>query len=134
MVVVVLAGVAVLFMSAFYGSVVLYRIRPGAVAASRYFYDHAPPGSVLGLGSPNVPARVGANYDGFGAGSSPPPLTAVEDLQGHRLGTVEPTIAAAGPAERTAGDTAGSGSSGASQASLVRPQGIGTGRRLPGRQ
>jgi len=85
--VVVLVGIAVLFMSAFYGSVELYRVRPGAVAASRYFYAHAPPGSVLGLGAPNVPARLAANYDEFVAGSIPPPLTAVEAFQGHELGT-----------------------------------------------
>ena len=45
LVVVVLAGAAVLFLAAFYGSVELYRVRPGAVAATLYFYDHAAPGA-----------------------------------------------------------------------------------------
>jgi len=84
-IVVVLLGVVTLFMSAFYGSVELYRVRPGAVAASQYFYDHAAPGSVLGLGAPNVPARLGANYDEFRAGSTPPPLTTLEEFKGRRL-------------------------------------------------
>jgi len=93
MVVVVLSGVAVLFLSSFYGSIELYRVRPGALAAIRYFYDHAEPGSVLGLGAPNVPARVGANYDQFLVGSTPPPLTDVAELQGHRLGADDlPTL------------------------------------------
>jgi len=88
-VVVVLSGVVVLFMSAFYGSVELYRVRPGSVAASQYFYAHAEPGSALGLGAPNVPARLADNYDQFVAGSTPPPLTAVEAFQGHQLGAAD---------------------------------------------
>jgi len=93
MVAVALVGVAALFLSSFYGSIELYRVRPGAVAATRYFYDHAEPGSVLGLGAPNVPARVAANYDEFLVGSTPPPLTEVTELQGHRLGAGDlPTL------------------------------------------
>ena len=67
-----LSVVIVLFMSAFYGSIELYRVRPGAVAADQYFYDHARPGSVLGLVSPNVPSRVSGRYDQFMSGSTPP--------------------------------------------------------------
>lgn len=87
--VVVLSGVAALFMAAFWGSVELYRVRPGAVAASQYFYDHAPRGSVLGLGAPNIPARLGANYDEFLGGSTPPALTTLAAFQGHVLGAAD---------------------------------------------
>jgi hypothetical protein len=84
-----LSVVLVLFMSAFYGSVELYRVRPGAVAASQYFFDHARPGSVLGLVAPNVPGRVGANYDKFKAGSAPPALSTLEEFQNHKLGATD---------------------------------------------
>jgi hypothetical protein len=83
---VVLAGVLTLFLAAFYGSVELYRVRPGSVAASEYFYAHAPPGSVLGLGAPNFPGRVAANYDEFQTGSVPPTLTTLPAFVGHQLG------------------------------------------------
>jgi hypothetical protein len=86
---VVLTTVVVLFMSAFYGSVELYRVRPGAVQASQYYFDHAPPGSVLGLVSPNVPGRVGANYDEFVKGSAPPPLSEAPALQHRMLGPAD---------------------------------------------
>jgi len=88
-VVVVLAGAAVLFMAAFYGSVELYRVRPGAVAAERYFYDHAPRDSVLGVGAPDVPARLSANYDEFLGGSTPPALSTVDGFRDHVLGPAD---------------------------------------------
>ncbi|MGH9276850.1 MAG: hypothetical protein ACRD12_01885 [Acidimicrobiales bacterium] len=81
-----LAAVTALFMSAFYGSLELYRVRPGAVAASAYFFDHARPGSVIGLVSSNVPARLGANYDQFTRGATPPPLSTLEEFLHHPLG------------------------------------------------
>jgi hypothetical protein len=84
--VIVLATVVTLFLAAFYGSVELYQVRPGSVAASQYFYAHAPPGSVLGLGAPNFPGRVGPNYDDFQNGSVPPTLTNLPAFQGHLLG------------------------------------------------
>ncbi len=84
-----LSIVVVLFMSAFYGSIELYRVRPGAVAASQYFFDHAAPGSVLGLISPNVPSRMGARYDEFMSGSTPPVLSTVEEFQHRRLGPAD---------------------------------------------
>jgi hypothetical protein len=86
---VVLAGVVTLFMSAFYGSVELYRVRPGAVEASQYYFAHAPPGSALGLLSPNVPGRVSGNYDLFVSGSAPPPLSSVEPLHNRLLGAAD---------------------------------------------
>jgi hypothetical protein len=86
---VVLAGVVVLFLAAFYGSVELYRVRPGAVEAMAYFYAHAEPESVLGLGAPNVPARLAANYSDFLGGSTPPPLTTVDEFRHHLLGPAD---------------------------------------------
>jgi hypothetical protein len=79
-----LTVVIVLFMAAFWGSVELYRVRPGDVTATQYFFDHAPPGSVLDSATPNVPARLGGNYDLFLSGSTPPPLTSITDFQ-HRM-------------------------------------------------
>jgi hypothetical protein len=102
-----LGVVVVLFMSAFYGSVELYRVRPGSLAASRYFFDQAEPGSVLGLASPNVPARVGARYDQFMIGSTPPTLSSIEGFQHHLLGPADlPALARLyrEHAEQTAGD------------------------------
>ncbi len=84
-----LSVVVLLFMSAFFGSVELYRVRPGAVAANQYFYDHARPGSILGLVSPNVPARMGPRYVEFMSGSTPPVLSTVEAFQNHQLGPAD---------------------------------------------
>ena len=86
---VALSVVIVLFMSAFYGSVELYRVRPGALAANQYFYDHARPGSVLGLVSANVPSRVGARYDEFMSGSTPPVLSTLDAFHNHVLGEAD---------------------------------------------
>lgn len=89
LVAVTLSVALVLFMSAFYGAVELYRVRPGAVAASQYFYDHAEPGSVVGFGAPNFPGRLAANYGEFASGSTPPPLTTLPAFQGHLLGAAD---------------------------------------------
>lgn len=70
----VLAGAITLFMSAFYGSEELYRVRAGEVHASRYFYRYAEPGSVLVLVAPRFPARVAANYSQFISSDSAPSL------------------------------------------------------------
>jgi hypothetical protein len=43
-------------------------------------------GEALGLVAPNVPARVGARYDEFTRGSTPPPLSTIEGFQNHLLG------------------------------------------------
>jgi hypothetical protein len=88
-VVATLMCIVLFFMSAFYGSVELYRVRSGAVAASQYFYDHAAPGSGLGLVAPNFPSRLGANYDQFRGGSTPPPLTNLATFQSHLLGPAD---------------------------------------------
>ena len=89
MVGVALSVLIVLFMSAFYGSIELYRVRPGAVTANQYFFDHARAGSVLGTVSPNVPSRVSARYDEFDAASTPPALSTVEVFLGHVLGRAD---------------------------------------------
>lgn len=81
-----LAVVLVLFMSAFYGSVELYRVRPGAVTAMEYFYDHAVPGSTIGFVAPNVPGRISARYDEYLKGSTPPVLSTLKEFQHRQLG------------------------------------------------
>ncbi|HYX44739.1 MAG TPA: hypothetical protein VE760_06815, partial [Acidimicrobiales bacterium] len=83
---VVLAVELALFMSAFYGSLELYQVRPGEVEASRYFYANAEPGSVLTLGAPNFPTRLGERYDEFaGTGDNPPNLLTTVNRFRHRM-------------------------------------------------
>jgi HEAT repeat protein len=85
---VVLAVTVTLFLSAFYGSVELYVMRPGEVEASQYFYDHAEPDSVLTLGAANFPARLGSRYDEFRLTGDHLPnlLTTVEEFRHRTLG------------------------------------------------
>ena len=83
-----LSVVVVLFMTAFFGSLELYRVRPGEVQASQYFYDHAEAGSVLVLATSRFPGRVAANYDQFVSSDSTPNLLAPENgLRRRMLGT-----------------------------------------------
>lgn len=85
---VVLSVVVVLFMTAFFGSIELYRVRPGEIQASQYFYDHAEQGSVLVLATSRFPGRVAANYDQFVSSDSTPNLLAPENgLRRRMLGT-----------------------------------------------
>jgi hypothetical protein len=102
-----LVTVLALFMSAFYGSVELYRVQPGALEASQYYFDHAPAGSVLGLVAPNVPGRVGANYDEYVKGTAPLPLSGVTALQNRILGPADLPIVAQLYREHLAGTTGG---------------------------
>ena len=53
-----------LFLPAFFGLDMQFVMPPDEVQASRYFYSHAEPGSVL-LGSPNFPTRLASDYDRF---------------------------------------------------------------------
>jgi hypothetical protein len=101
-----LSVVVVLFMSAFYGSVELYRVRPGAVAAMEKYYAEAPAGSVLGLVAPNVPAKVGARYDQFLTGSTPQVLSTLKEFQHHVLGASD-VVRLDGMYEDNAGQTPG---------------------------
>jgi hypothetical protein len=59
---VVCAVVVALFVPAFFGQTSVNSVSPGEVAASQYFYAHAPAGSVLVTGAPNFPLRSGARY------------------------------------------------------------------------
>jgi hypothetical protein len=81
-----LSAVIVLFMSAFYGSLELYRVRPGSVAAMERFYAEAPSGSVLGVVAANAPVKVGGRYDQFMVGSTPKPLSTIGEFQHRWLG------------------------------------------------
>lgn len=75
---VTLAVGVVLFMSAFFGAEELYRVRPGEVRASQFFYEHAQPHSVLVLGAADFPSRVAANYDDFVSTDATPNLLATD--------------------------------------------------------
>ena len=54
--------IAVGFVPAFFGADGLNIFPPGEVAASAYFYSHAPSGSVLVLAAPDFPTSDGARY------------------------------------------------------------------------
>jgi hypothetical protein len=62
-------------------------VRPGEVAASQYFYDHAPPRSVLMIASPQFPVRLAANYDQFRLtiGEGDPSLLTVKPSLRHKM-------------------------------------------------
>jgi hypothetical protein len=83
---IVLTGIVVLFMAAFYGSEGLYRVAPAALQASRHFYANARPGSVLVLGAPQFPGGVAANYDRFVSRKGLPNLLADETFLHRHLG------------------------------------------------
>jgi hypothetical protein len=59
-----------LFVPAFFGAEELNLIPGGEAKASRYFYAHAKPGSVLMLSGPNFPIRYGSRYNLFGGPKS----------------------------------------------------------------
>jgi hypothetical protein len=54
--------VVALFVPAFFGQTWLNVMPADEVAASNYFYDHAPAGSVIVFASSNFPSRVGPRY------------------------------------------------------------------------
>jgi hypothetical protein len=54
-----------LLMPAYFGLEHVNEMRPGEVAASQYFYNNAPPNSVLMTATPNFPTKVSGNYDEF---------------------------------------------------------------------
>lgn len=58
----VLVAFAALLVPAFLGNATTNVIPPDEVTASEYFYNHAPPGSVLMLAGADFPLRVSARY------------------------------------------------------------------------
>jgi hypothetical protein len=66
---------AALFVPAFYGAEDTKIMPRGEVAASEYFYAHAPPGATLILAAEDFPTRVGARYAAMRPQADPPPLT-----------------------------------------------------------
>ncbi len=80
-----------LTVTAFYGSMELYEVRPAAVEASSYFYEHAERGSMLAFVAPGFPVKVGASYDEFvvSPSDSKPNLTANEEFRGRMLGEAD---------------------------------------------
>ena len=78
-----------LFLPAYFGMAATNEVRRGEVAASQYFYDHAPPRSVLMIASPQFPVRLAGNYDQFRLtiGEADPSLLTVKpSLRHKRLG------------------------------------------------
>jgi hypothetical protein len=69
-----------LFLPASFGMAATNEVRPGEVAASQYFYDHAPPRSLLMIASPQFPVRLAGNYDQFALtiGEADPSLLTVK--------------------------------------------------------
>ena len=76
-----------LFLPAYFGMAATNEVRPGEVAASQYFYDHAPPHSVLMLASPQFPVRLAGNYDQFRLtiGEGDPSLLTVKPSLRHKM-------------------------------------------------
>jgi hypothetical protein len=76
-----------LFLPAYFGMAATNEVRPGEVAASQYFYDHAPPRSVLMIASPQFPVRLAGNYDQFRLtiGEGDPSLLTVKPSLRHKL-------------------------------------------------
>ena len=76
-----------LFLPAYFGMAATNEVRPGEVAASQYFYDHAPPRSLLMIASPQFPVRLAGNYDQFRLtiGEADPNLLTVKPSLRHKL-------------------------------------------------
>jgi hypothetical protein len=76
-----------LFLPAYFGMAATNEVRPGEVAASQYFYDHAPPSSVLMIASPQFPVRLAGNYDQFRLtiGEGDPSLLTVKPSLRHKM-------------------------------------------------
>ena len=82
-----LALLLVLFLPASFGMAATNEVRPGEVAASQYFYDHAPPHSVLMIASPQFPVRLAGNYEQFRLtiGEADPSLLTVKPSLRHKM-------------------------------------------------
>jgi hypothetical protein len=82
-----LALVLALFVPAFFGMAATNEVRPGEVAASQYFYDHAPPRSLLMIASPQFPVRLAGNYEQFRLtiGEADPSLLTVKPSLRHKM-------------------------------------------------
>ena len=63
--IVAIVGALSLFLPAYFGLEEDNVMRTGEVAAATHFYATAPSGSVLMVGIPNFPVRLGARYDQF---------------------------------------------------------------------
>ena len=76
-----------LFLPAYFGMAATNEVRPGEVAASQYFYDHAPPRSVLMIAAPQFPVRLAGNYDQFRLtiGETHPSLLTVKPSLRHKM-------------------------------------------------
>jgi hypothetical protein len=76
-----------LFLPAYFGMAATNEVRPGEVAASQYFYDHAPPRSVLMIAAPQFPVRLAGNYEQFRltTGEASPSLLTVKPSLRHKM-------------------------------------------------
>jgi hypothetical protein len=86
---------AALFVPAFFGATEVNIVPTADVAASEYFYAHAPNGSVLMLSAANFPIRLAANYEHFRGpvGDNTPSLLDTPTLRYRALGPAQiPTV------------------------------------------
>jgi hypothetical protein len=85
--VVPLLALLTLFLPSYFGMAETNQVRPGEVAASEYFYGHAPPHSLLMLASPQFPVRLTSNYEQFqlAIGESDPNLLVIAPSLRHRM-------------------------------------------------
>jgi hypothetical protein len=76
-----------LFLPAYFGMAATNEVRPGEVAASQYYYDHAPSRSLLMIASPQFPVRLTGGYDQFRLtiGEADPNLLTVKPSLRHKM-------------------------------------------------
>jgi hypothetical protein len=82
-----LALLLALFLPAYFGMAATNEVRPGEVAASQYYYDHAPTRSLLMIASPQFPVRLTGGYDQFRLtiGEADPNLLTVKPSLRHKM-------------------------------------------------
>jgi hypothetical protein len=80
------SAMTVLWLPTFLGRAPLVVMPPGEVAASQFFYSHAPGGSVLTFLAPDFPSRVGPRYAAMADPEEDVSLTLDPALRGHQLG------------------------------------------------
>lgn len=93
---VALAGVATLFLVAFFGRTALNVIPRDEVQASAYFYEHAEPNSLLVQVNPGFPMRVSARYTAMRApdgGDTSPNLMARQNAELVRRASIPAVMA-----------------------------------------
>jgi hypothetical protein len=86
---VAVTALAALMLPTFLGRAPLVVMPPGEVAASEYFYAHAPAGSVLTLAAPDFPTRIDPRYLAMADPEEDVNLTLYPALRDRQLGAAD---------------------------------------------